>query len=62
MDGNTPLMFASIFGQLEATRMLLLQDADVTLTNKDGETAMSLAKKGGYRDIVALLRNNGALY
>jgi ankyrin repeat protein len=39
---------------------LLQQKADYTLTNVDGDSALSLAKKGGYRNIADLLRSYGA--
>lgn len=58
--GNTLLMFAGLWGQYDAAQYLLQNKADYTLTNKKGETALSLASKAGKRDIVTLLRQFGA--
>ncbi|KAJ1405917.1 ankyrin repeat-containing domain protein [Ochromonadaceae sp. CCMP2298] len=59
--GNSALHFAAKWGQLAVARYLLQNAADVTLTNKDGDTALSLSQKYGNRDITTLLRNNGAV-
>mmetsp|Transcript_42921 Transcript_42921/g.118705 ORF Transcript_42921/g.118705 Transcript_42921/m.118705 type:complete len:142 (+) Transcript_42921:1-426(+) len=60
ITGNTPLMFASMWGQLDSVRFLLEAGADTTLTNVDGDNAVSLAAKGGHRSVVRLLRDFGA--
>lgn len=62
-DGMTPLMFASLFNQYKAVQYLLKsKSADYTLQNKDGDTALSLAKKKGFKNIVLLLQENGATF
>lgn len=60
ITGNTALMFAAQWGQLEAVQYLLNAAADVTLVNASGDTALSLAMKGGHREIAVLLRAYGA--
>jgi len=61
VTGNTMMMWASLWGQLNVVKSLLQQGADLTLKNNDGLTALQLASNGGYRDIVNLLRNSGAV-
>jgi ankyrin repeat protein len=41
-------------------RILIDREADVNAKNNTGDTALSLAKKGGYDDIVNLLKEAGA--
>lgn len=60
ITGNTLLMFASIFGKYDHSDLLVKAGADYTLRNNQGDSALSLAKKGGYREIVKLLRSFGA--
>jgi len=60
VTGNSALMFAAKWGQYDLAEYLLQNAADVTLTNTDGDTALSLAMKGGHRTIVNLLRDFGA--
>lgn len=59
--GNTPLMFAALWGQREAVRLLLEAGADVAVANKHGDTALALAMKAGHREVAVLLREFGAL-
>lgn len=51
-DGGTPY--------LENIEYLIKKGADVNAKNNYGETPLSLAKKRGYKEIVALLIANGA--
>lgn len=60
VTGNTPLMWASIFCRTNVITSLLNLGAKVSLSNKDGDTPLSLAKKGGCVAGVALLRKAGA--
>lgn len=60
VDGNTPLIFAAMWGKLDMAKYLLEKGVDVTLTNKKGETALALARMNGHQDVVLLLRNFGA--
>lgn len=61
VTGNTALMFASMWGQQESVQFLLDAGAQTTIRNTDGENAISLALKGGHRDVVRLLRDYGAV-
>lgn len=45
-DGYTALMYAAYRGNAEAVSMLLKNNADVSLKNKKGETALDLALSG----------------
>ncbi len=56
VTGNTLLMWASLFGQTEIVSELLTRGADVTVVNNDGDTAITLARKQGFSNIVTLLR------
>jgi uncharacterized protein len=55
--GNGEALFsASQSGRLEVVRALLAAGADVNAQSFNGETAMSLAIKGGFAEIVQLLK------
>lgn len=56
VTGNTLLMWASLFGQTEVVGELLTRGANVNVVNNDGDTAITMARKQGYSDIVTLLR------
>lgn len=58
--GNTALMWACYWGQYNVALSLLQQGADYTIVNNDGETALSLAVKQGFRNIATLLLSYGA--
>lgn len=60
VTGNTPLMWASIFCRSSVITSLLNLGASVSLANKDGDTPLSLAKKGGCVAGVQILRKAGA--
>jgi uncharacterized protein len=49
-------MRASEFGHLDVVRALLAANPDVNAKNVPGETAMSLAAKRGFVEIVRLLQ------
>ena len=59
-SGSTPLIFAALFGQTEATRLLLERKADLTLTNPDGNTPLHVAALFAYPETVQLLLEQGA--
>lgn len=61
VTGNTLLMWASLWGRYDIAETLLAAGADFMVTNKDGDTALSIAAKAGNRDIVVLLRSYGAV-
>lgn len=55
-DGSTPLMLAASSGDTESVRELLKRGASLNGRQRwTGETALTLANRRGYRDIVELL-------
>lgn len=59
--GNTLLMFAAMWGKYDIVDYLLKKGADINARNSGGDTALSLARKNGYRNVAALLALNGAV-
>jgi len=55
MMGNTALMGVCFKGSHELAKLLVEKGADTTLKNKQGETALDFAQKGGFEEIVGLL-------
>ncbi|MCK7510255.1 MAG: ankyrin repeat domain-containing protein [Desulfobacterales bacterium] len=53
--GRTPLMYAVIQGDAALVQAFLAKGARLDLKNKDGDTALSLAKKDGLDYITQLL-------
>jgi ankyrin repeat protein len=53
--GNRPLHYVAMKGQKDIVRLLLKRGANVAAKNKQGETALDLARKKGREDVVALL-------
>ena len=51
----TALMMAASFNQFEAAKILLENNADTSVTDEYGRTALDLAKSEDYKDIVELL-------
>lgn len=54
--GNTLLMWAAYFGNLNIVQELIKKGANVNIVNMEGDNAISLATKKGYREIASLLR------
>jgi ankyrin repeat protein len=55
-DGSTPLMLAASSGDTESVREMLKRGASLAGRQSwTGETALTLADRRGYRDIVELL-------
>jgi len=46
--------------ELEVVRVLVNAGADLTIKNKDGETALVMARKGEQTEVVKLLESRGA--
>jgi len=62
-QGWTPLMVASSRGDTPTVRFLIERGASVTATsgfNNGNETALTLARKHGHHDTIAVLLSNGA--
>jgi len=53
--GATPLNVAALYGQAAVVKLLLEQGADVTVANRDGNTALHLAAFFGEEAVVKLL-------
>jgi uncharacterized protein len=60
--GQTALTTAVSTGQLECVKELLEQGANPTLKMKDGSTAISKAKEGDNKEVVALLEGAAARF
>ncbi len=58
--GWTALMFASTNGNLDLVKYLLSKKADANLRSEDGSTALNLAVKNKYDEIIKVLKANGA--
>ncbi|KAF4521255.1 hypothetical protein B566_EDAN008456 [Ephemera danica] len=59
-NGLTPLHWASSYGQLPTTQLLLRKGAAVDREGPEGETPLQLAAAGGHHDTVRLLLAEGA--
>ena len=57
---NTPLLWASFFGQNDIAVFLLLQGANKYAVNSDGKTALMLAIERGHRNVQLTLQAAGA--
>lgn len=59
-EGSTALMCACEHGHTHITRLLLeTQQCDMSLTDKNGHTALAVAEGASHQDIVDLLKSNG---
>ena len=55
-DGCTPLFFASCCNKIKAVETLLERGADDSIKGTAGETALEIARRNGYENIVSLLK------
>jgi ankyrin repeat protein len=55
--GGTPLMWAAVYGNEAAARMLLEHGADASLKDEDGVTAAGWASKNKREELAKLLRD-----
>lgn len=57
--GQTPLIYAAFIGDLDTVKFLQAKGADASIKSRvtEGGTALSVAKREGHKDIVALLEN-----
>lgn len=58
--GNTALMVAADFNQIEVVDFFIALNVNINETNPSGETALMLAAARGYTDIAKLLIQEGA--
>jgi uncharacterized protein len=59
-EGNTPLLYAAIEGNVGSVKVLVEAGADVNIQNNQGESAILLATNHDNVDIAMLLYNHGA--
>ena len=59
-DNTTPLMNSSFNNDIKTTKLLLEYDADPDIGNKYGDTALHMACRQGYKEIVKLLLKHNA--
>lgn len=57
--GNRPIVQAAINGHIEAVRELLRRRADIDAKGISGDTAIFVAARRGFVDIVRLLADQG---
>ncbi|MGR3302530.1 MAG: ankyrin repeat domain-containing protein [Candidatus Scalindua sp.] len=58
--GDTPIIYASLFGQKDTVLFLLKNGADIQLKDKQGGTCLHAACKNGHDEIVRILIENGS--
>ena len=54
-DGNTPLHIACSYGHIDIVQILMLTEADETITNDKGETPEQVAESEGHSELLELL-------
>jgi ankyrin repeat protein len=54
--GATPLHWAALRGHADVVKVLISYGADLTVTNKDGETPLRVARRANRTQVVELLR------
>ena len=59
-EGTTPLIWASREGKMDVVRLLLELGADVGVRDDKCETALDVARRGGWDDIVEMLESWGS--
>jgi ankyrin repeat protein len=59
-DGQTALMIATGYGDMQMVKVLLSKGADPNLRGPLGANALTLAKEGGRAELVQLLESHGA--
>jgi len=57
---RTPLIAAAAFNQVEAARILLINGARLSLQDKQGHTALDIAKDKGHDEMIAFLQKPDA--
>lgn len=55
---KTPLMYAAKYGQLDVVKLLLEKGVDPEKISSKGRTALDYANRGGFEQIVEILKND----
>ncbi len=59
-NGNTPLIYASMDGNLDMAMLLAINGANINASNKNGMTPLMYASMNGNYNLVKFLKENGA--
>ena len=59
-NGTTPLMMAARQGHFDVVKLLLWEHADPQRKSESGQTALSMALRGGFEQAAQLIRDAGA--
>ena len=59
MDGNTPLQYAAMAGQIRIAKLLLIKEADLNTKNINGKRPLDVAIKLNHPKTAELLRKHG---
>jgi ankyrin repeat protein len=59
-EGNTALILACMYGNIEIAQTLINHGADINRANKSHKTALDYARENGHTKIVELLERSGA--
>ena len=59
MDGNTPLQYAAMAGQIGIAKLLLIKEADLNTKNINGKRPLDVAIQLNHPEIADLLRKHG---
>jgi serine/threonine-protein phosphatase 6 regulatory ankyrin repeat subunit B len=61
LAGWTPLFYAARANEVLAVKLLLISGADTSVCDTMGQTALDIAKRKGYDEIIKLIENIGEL-
>lgn len=61
LQGETPVLYACKYGNVEAVRMLLWHQADPSAATADGRTPAQLAQRRGHLEIVRILEGEASM-
>lgn len=57
-DGNSALIFAVAYGQIDVTKKLIEKGAELDIKDSQGNTPLEIAKLNNNEDIIQLLTIN----
>ena len=55
MEGNTPLMLATTYGNTRVVRRLLIRGANRYIQNDEGKILLDIAKESSFKPITRML-------